>query len=173
MVSQMKYLGIDYGKKKIGIAFSDETGKYAFPETVLLNEKTTAGTPADKIMKICADNGITTVIVGESKDFKGKDNRIMGMVREFVELLRAKQLEVIYEPEVMSTIQAERIQGIKDDIDASAAAVILQSYLDRQKFKNEVQKPVVDKYTMIDDSIESERTMDDSDIDDPLDTKDE
>lgn len=130
-----RYLGIDYGKKRIGVAYSDEAGTLAFPKGVIENKK-----PADsaKIIRETADTlgGIETVILGESKNFKGEDNTIMEDVREFAEHLKSNSLEVIYEPEIMSTIQAERIQGRRKDIDASAAAVILQSYLDRLKNSN-------------------------------------
>ena len=52
-------------------------------------------------------------------------------VREFAEHLKSLLIETHFEPEVLSTMQAERIQGKRDDIDSSAAAVILQSFLDR------------------------------------------
>ena len=57
----------------------------------------------------------------------------MKEVREFINHLEVKGLDVVYESELFSTMQAERIQGQRTDIDASAAAVILQSYLDRIK----------------------------------------
>ena len=42
---------------------------------------------------------------------------------------------MVYEPEIFSTMQAERIQGQHTDIDASAAAVILQSYLEKMNLQ--------------------------------------
>lgn len=159
----MKHLGIDYGKKNIGIALSDERGEFAFPEKVLSNMQSMS-TMAQQIVQIGKEKGVSTVVVGESKNFKGKDNKIMSHVKEFVSELRQQGLDVVYEPEIMSTIQAERIQGNRSDIDASAAAVILQSYLDRQKFKHQPPSAHVDKYTIIqDDSVDAERTMDDFD----------
>ena len=127
-----KLLGIDYGTKRIGLAVSASDGSMAFPLVVIENRRLEDS--AQEIKRICEEkDGVVDVVMGESKNFKGEDNIVMGEVRQFAELLRAKGLNVIFEPEIMSTIQAERIQGQKANIDASAAAVILQSYLERIK----------------------------------------
>jgi putative Holliday junction resolvase len=129
----MRFLGIDYGKKRIGMALSDEIASLAFPLETVKN----SSDAADYITSVCGKNAVDTVIIGESRNFKGKENQIMEDVKAFAEKLRAKKLEVVFEPEIMSTIQAERLQGRadeqKDTIDASAAAIILQSFLDRHK----------------------------------------
>lgn len=130
--TQKKYIGVDYGTKRIGLAISSPDGSMAFPLSVIENRRSEDS--AQEIWRICQEKGeITDVVLGESKNFKGEDNVVMGEVRKFSELLRAKGLTVIFEPEIMSTIQAERIQGQKANIDASAAAIILQSYLERMK----------------------------------------
>lgn len=131
-----KYLGIDFGTKRIGVAVSDDSASMAFPKNVLPNE----GWAPDEILTLCKTLGIEEVVLGESKNFKGEDNAVMEDVRQFAEHLRARGLNVIFEPEIMSTIQAERLQGQRSDIDASAAAVILQSYLDRVKQRETPQK---------------------------------
>lgn len=147
----MRYLGIDYGTKRIGLAVSNEEGTMAFPEGVLPNEKWCL----DEIYSICNIHKIDNVVIGESKDFKGKDNQIMEDVRIFVEKLKMHGLTVVYEPEVLTSMQAERIQGQTDKTDASAATIILQSYLDRQKFKNSPPpEEMPDKYTIRDEDIE-------------------
>jgi putative Holliday junction resolvase len=124
-------MGIDYGSKRVGLALSDEGATLAFPLTTLKN---TAGL-IEEVCALCETHKIDTVVIGESKDFKGNENKIMEGVRDFSEKLKSKGLEVVLEPEIMSTIQAERLQGRADEqketIDASAAAVILQSFLDR------------------------------------------
>ncbi len=126
----MRYLGIDYGEKRIGLAISDEEEKMAFPHAVLQN----GGSTISDIMELCGVNKIKTVVLGESRNYKGEENSIMQKAHEFADDLEANGLKVIFEAEVLTTMQAERIQGKKDDIDASAAAIILQSFLDRQKF---------------------------------------
>ena len=131
---QKKYLGIDYGSKRVGVAVSDDQGTIAFPKCVIQNGSLEQ--VSYEISKICNELGVKDVVLGESKNFKGEDNLIMKEVRSFINHLEVKGLDVVYEPEIFSTMQAERIQGQHTDIDASAAAVILQSYLDRVKKEN-------------------------------------
>ena len=133
----MKFLGIDYGHKRIGLALSDPSAALAFPLEVVK----TSPRAISQIAEICEKELINGIVMGESKDYKGKENIIMKEARLFGELLKvATGLPLSYEPELMSTIQAERLQGRadsqKDTIDASAAAVILQSFLDRHKLGN-------------------------------------
>jgi putative holliday junction resolvase len=125
----MKYLGIDFGSKRIGLAISDEEGKMAFPYSVILNnEKLT-----EEIEKIIKKEKIEAVVIGESKNFAGELNEIMAEIEDFKKELEEKtKLKVFLEPEFMTSIQAERIQGKNKMHDASAAAIILQSYLDRK-----------------------------------------
>jgi len=127
----MRLLGIDFGTKRIGLAISDESATLAFPHIVVKNSKTAQ----EEIIDICKVNNIKTAIMGESRNYKGNENTMMGEARPFAAGLEKRGLTVIFEPEVLSTLQAERIQGKKEDIDASAAAIILQSYLDRQAHK--------------------------------------
>jgi putative Holliday junction resolvase len=126
----MKYIGIDYGTKRVGIAVSDEEGKMAFPYDVF---------PADekliqKIKEVCTDRGIGAVVIGESKNFAGDDNAIMNNIKKFSEKLKKEiGLPIIFEPEFLTSAQASRIQGNVAGLDASAATIILQSFLDRIK----------------------------------------
>ena len=124
----MRYLGIDYGTKRVGTALSDEGGKFAMPHKVLQNTKTLL----EDINNIICENEVEVVILGESKDFKGKDNKVMGKIRVFKDQIENNLgKKVIFEPEFLTSHQAESIQGKHDLLDASAAALILQSYLDR------------------------------------------
>jgi putative Holliday junction resolvase len=131
-------IGIDYGTKRIGVAISDTSWKLAFPLTVIQNG------PSNKekdsviyeIRKILDEHDVQLVVIGESKDFKNKDNEIMDEVRDFKDTLDEEfWIETLFEPELFSTLQASRIQGEHATIDSSAAAVILQSYLDRIQAK--------------------------------------
>ena len=126
----MRYLGIDFGSKRIGLAISDEEGKMAFPHSVILNSKNTL----DEIRDIIEKEKIESIVIGESKDFAGKPNKIMVEIEEFRKMLAEKiKLPVLFEPEFMTSAQAEQTQGKNEMHDASAAAIILQSYLDRLK----------------------------------------
>lgn len=133
-----KYVGIDYGTKRVGVAVSDEQGSMAFPKEVIQN--TGLENVATRVSTLCNELGARDVVLGESKNFKGEDNEVMKDMREFINHLEARGLDVVFEPEIFSTMQAERLQGQQGDIDASAAAVILQSYLDRIKKQGNPQK---------------------------------
>jgi len=125
----MKYLGIDYGSKRVGIAISDESGKLAFPKKVLENNRNLVS----QVAEIASEEKIVEIIIGESNDLDGRANDIMTDIIRFKDALEPLAgITVHFEPEFFSTAQAERIQGKSKNIDASAAAIILQSHLDRK-----------------------------------------
>ncbi len=126
----MKYLGIDFGIKRIGIALSDDTLSLAFPYKVLLNSKVVL----DEILTIVKDKEVERIVIGESKDRNMKDNPIMKHIHEFKKTLEDKGLRVDFHPEMYSSAQVINLMGEENkSIDASAAAIILQNYLDLQK----------------------------------------
>ena len=131
----MRYLGIDFGSKRIGLALSDEEAMMAYPHSVIRNTKTAM----DEIIAICNKEGVEEVVMGESKNLDGTPNPIMEAIDDFVALWTMREGMVIYfEPEFYSSHQAVKMRGKDakhDKIDASAAAIILQSYIDRQKNK--------------------------------------
>jgi putative Holliday junction resolvase len=124
----MKYLVIDYGTKRVGIATSDDEGGMAFPFRVISNTKKLV----EEIGVICRLERIGTIIIGESRNFQGKQNPIMRDILPFAEELKAVLgLPVLFMNEVYSSQEAARITGDNSANDASAAALVLQSYLDR------------------------------------------
>jgi putative Holliday junction resolvase len=124
----MKYIGIDYGTKRIGLATSDDGGRMAFPLRVILNSRSVV----PHIVKICKDEGVETIVIGESLDFKNTHNAIMRQITPFSEELKtASGLPVVFMNEVLSSREATHIQGDNKENDASAAAIILQSYLNK------------------------------------------
>ncbi|MFA6554555.1 MAG: RuvX/YqgF family protein [Candidatus Paceibacterota bacterium] len=124
-----RILGIDYGSKRIGLALSDENRQFALPLSVIQN------TPFyfEEIEKIAIDNEVKEIVMGESRNYKGEPNEIFLDSLELKEKLEMKGFKVYFEAEFMTSMQAERFQGKTDLSDASAAALILQSYLDRSK----------------------------------------
>ena len=123
----MRYLGIDFGSKRVGIALSDESNTFAFPLMVLANSDTLL----DDVIKVCRDNTVGEIVVGESKDFAQQENMIMKVVKPFVAALHEKLgIPVRLHPEFMTSLEAKQLQGKNDMLDASAAAIILKSYLD-------------------------------------------
>lgn len=128
----MRFLGIDYGTKRVGLALSDEDGQLAFPKSVLSNTKDLAL----DIKKICVEENISGVVIGESRDLDGTPNPLMKDIEIFMEQLKKEVSVPLYlEPEFFTSHQAQKIQGKNKMLDASAATIILQSYLDRKQFK--------------------------------------
>ncbi len=123
-------MGIDFGLKRTGIALSDEEGKIAFPKAVLLSKKDLL----EEVVDIFKTEGVSIIILGESKDFLGKDNPVMSEINIFKKKLEDELgINVILEPEFMTSMEAEHIQGKGNMHDASAATIILQSYLDKKQ----------------------------------------
>ncbi len=126
----MKILGIDYGTKKIGLALSDEGATFAFPHSIVVND----GRAFDKIVAVVRGAQAGKVVVGESVDYKGENNPIMDEVYEFADRLEKQTgVEVFFEPEFLTTTQAGKEQGRRDNLDSSAAALILRSFLEKEK----------------------------------------
>lgn len=127
----MKYLGIDYGTKKVGLALSDDGGSLAFPHSVVPN----TGELLDLITAILEENDIKQVIVGHSIAHDGSENPVMERAHKFKISLEAAGYVVHLEPEFLTTFQAKR--NTEDTMaDAAAAALILQSFLDRDSSDN-------------------------------------
>lgn len=124
----MKYLGIDYGTKRVGVAISDEGGILAFPRGVYENSPLLM----EKLLHMIHDEHVEVIVLGESNNYQGKPNPIMKDIHLFRESIESESgLRVVLEPEVLSSRQAMHIQGDNDMNDASAAAIVLQGYLDR------------------------------------------
>ncbi len=128
----MKYLGIDFGSKKIGLSTSDEEGRMAFPYSVILNSNSLL----QEIKEVIKKEKISKIVIGESKNFKGEPNEIMDKIENFKKNLYLEcGLEIFMEPEFLTSVQARRLQGKSVLEDASAASIILQSFLDRRNNK--------------------------------------
>lgn len=143
----MKYLGIDYGTKRTGLAVSDENGSIAFPYKIIETKSSLANDLADIIEK----EEIGEIVIGESKNNLGKDNKLMEDISDLIgQLSLSVGLPIHLEKEGFSSVEASRLTGFsgfekrnqanqkgrvksKSHVDDSAAAIILQRYLDKQK----------------------------------------
>lgn len=124
----MKYVGIDYGTKRVGFAVSDVAGRLAFPKMTLANDKMLIPDAVTFIKKEQAE----TLVIGESKNNEGMDNPVMRDARWFAkELERETGLPVIFEPEFYSSVEARKLLDAPGAVDAEAAAIILGSFLAR------------------------------------------
>ena len=130
-------LGIDFGSKRVGLALSDRLNMIASPYRTLdyVSEKELIA----QLKSIVYENNIEIVVLGLPINMKGEDTIQTKKVRNFKKLLSGLGLPVIYEDERLSSISAKNslvLQNIKTGhhkgaIDRTAAAIILQQYLDK------------------------------------------
>ena len=134
----MRYLGVDYGSKRVGLAISDEDGTMGFPHAILPNTIKLV----DDVCALIAKEKIGAVVIGESRNLAGGDNPIAEEAHLFGKHLMNKTgTQVFFESEVFTSAEARRMptKEIKTRaplkrnvrVDSSAAALILTSFLSR------------------------------------------
>lgn len=136
----MKYLGVDFGKKRVGLAVSDESATLARPVAVLKNDSSLYR----EIDSLIAKEDIGAIVVGNSAG-----NDIAQDIDEFVGAITlSTMLPVDMVTEAFTSVEAHGRKGKEqknaraakapakpNDLDAKAAAVILQRYLDLKSRK--------------------------------------
>ena len=136
----MAILALDVGQKRIGVAVSDDLGILASPRCTVQRRST--ATAIEEIARLVAETGAELVVVGLPVSFDGQLHAQALAVQSFAERLRRRvNVPLTYADETLSTVRAEealraagvRPQRIRERIDAVAAAVILQEYLDQQR----------------------------------------
>ncbi len=131
----MKYLGIDYGEAKVGLAVGDEESRLALPYSIIKNKG--RANLLKELSAVCQKEGIGKIIVGLPANTQAKGATIgEEKVKRFIkDLQTAVKLKVEAVSEVFSTKQARKLtagQKTKGRDDAVAAMIILQSYLDNR-----------------------------------------
>ena len=131
----MRVLGLDVGDRRIGLALSDPTGMLASPFGFVERGPTDT---AD-ILSVAQENEVEEIVVGLPLSMSGDSGVQAGKVRGFIRELRSRtDLPIRTVDERLSTVQAQgmlrqsgrRRQRDRGELDAAAAAVILQAYLD-------------------------------------------
>lgn len=124
----MRYLGIDFGTKRVGTAISDAAGGIAFPRAVLPNNDKLFS----ELKKLIQDEKVEAIVVGDTRSHGGGENPVTAEAESFVSKLEAEmKLPVERVWELWSSIEASRYaEKGNEHNDASAAAIILQRYLD-------------------------------------------
>jgi len=130
-------LGIDFGTKRVGLALSDRSNMIASPYKTLnyVSEKDLI----TQLETIVTKNDIEILVLGLPINMKGKDTAQTIKVRNFKEILSALRIPIVYEDERLSSVSAINslmLQNVKTghnkpEIDKTAAAIILQQYLDK------------------------------------------
>ena len=130
-------LGIDFGEKRVGLALSDKLKLIASPYKTIYY--VSENDLISKIKKIVFEKEIKIFVIGLPLNMKGEDSAQTKKVRKFKKLLSILSLPIVYEDERFSSIIAKNslvLQNVKtghnkSEIDKTAAAIILQQYLDK------------------------------------------
>jgi len=128
-MNRKKYLGIDYGDQRVGLALAEE-GSIALPYKILQNNSQVA-LIAD-IKKIISEEDISQIVVGLPHSLSGQTNARLQITEKFVDDLRGQlDISVATVDEQLTSVLFER-QGVRKDLDKYAAAAILETYLNQQ-----------------------------------------
>jgi putative Holliday junction resolvase len=136
----MKILGIDFGTKKVGLAFADMNIRIAMPgDIIYYSQKKEL---IEKIKKIIHEKEVEEIVIGLPLSLDFQETEISQKAREFGKILEAEiNLPVDFQNEIFTTKQAEstdfesrrKIKSRKPivirDVDNQSATLILESYL--------------------------------------------
>ncbi|MBN1257793.1 MAG: Holliday junction resolvase RuvX [Planctomycetes bacterium] len=131
----MRYLGVDFGEKRVGLAITDQEGMIASPLTILKVKS-----PEDALRQVLAtirEYKVDLVVLGYARRMDGRVGAKARECETFAKSLRGEGLLVELWDERLSSVQAERSlreadlshHKRKQHLDAVAAQMILQSYL--------------------------------------------
>lgn len=137
----MRWLAIDHGTKKIGLAFSDELEILSSPFEVWPQEQERT---LDRLARLCREEGVQALCVGLPRHKDGAESATAPAARAYGEALAARTgLPLRLVNEHLSSAEAERLlreRGVKPEkrkllLDAAAAAVILSELLEDRRGK--------------------------------------
>ncbi|MDR1197337.1 MAG: Holliday junction resolvase RuvX [Candidatus Nomurabacteria bacterium] len=137
-----KVLGLDVGEKRIGVALGDSEVKIAAPLGVILNGEDVIL----EIEKLVGQKNVDKIVVGLPRNAGGVETQQSAYVRDFSERLLPLNLPIIFQDESLTSVEAEntlyKLQRSKNynniakgEIDARAAALILQDFLEAEYAK--------------------------------------
>lgn len=133
----MRRLGIDHGERRVGVALSDEEGRFAQPSETVLRKDPKALVTA--IAELARSAHVGEIVVGLPLTLEGREGVSARRARRFAALIEeAARIPVVLWDERLTTVTAERAldeAGVRGKdrrkvVDQVAAAVMLQSYLD-------------------------------------------
>ncbi len=136
----MKILGVDHGKKRVGLSLSDESGALALPLEVVPGKDRHA--LLTRVGELVAEHSVGKIVVGHPLTLQGESGPQARQAEDFAQRLRHKlDLDVELWDERMTSIQVDRARpdgtkGSKDGTrDLMAAVLILQTFLDAQRHR--------------------------------------
>lgn len=132
-MANQHYLALDVGEKRIGVATAEGAVKIAVAHSTIIVD----GTEIEQIRMIAAQEASDIIVVGYPRNQSGEATKQTDYVESFAEKLQTLGLPIEFQDESVTSVQAESIlkaQGQpyeKGDIDAVAATLILQDYLEQ------------------------------------------
>ena len=135
----MKVIGIDFGLSKVGLAISDPSGIIALPFKVLRYKN--KEDLLSELHDISKEKDVNKFVIGYPISMNYKENEMTKIIDSFKQDMENLDFEVILEDERLSSEYAKKImieQDVKvsrnkEMVDLTAASIILQTYLDRNK----------------------------------------
>lgn len=133
MTQSKTYLALDIGEKRIGVAVGDDIVRIAVPlETIDVD-----GNQLDRLARIVVDHEPDLVVIGYPRNQSGEPTAQTDFVEEVAKQLADIMPKIVFQDESLTSVLAEqRLKSYKKpytkaDIDAQAAALILQDYLEQ------------------------------------------
>jgi putative Holliday junction resolvase len=132
MSHKKTFLALDVGEKRIGVAIGDTAVRIAMPYDTI----ETDGAEIERIAKIVVEENIDTIVVGYPRNQSGEATAQTAYAEAFAEQLKDMAPHLKFQDESLTSVLAEqqlKSYGrpyTKGDIDARAAAIILQDYLE-------------------------------------------
>ena len=135
----MKVIGIDFGLSKVGLAISDPSGIIALPLKVIRYKN--KEDLLSELKDISKEKNVNKFVIGYPISMNYKENEMTKIINIFKQDMENMNFEVILEDERLSSEYAKKImieQDVKvsrnkEMVDLTAASIILQTYLDRNK----------------------------------------
>lgn len=132
-MSSKTFLALDVGEKRIGVAMGDTTVRIAVPlDTIEVD-----GMEVERIARIIVDENVDTIVVGYPRNQSGEPTAQTAFAEAFAAKLTDIAPKLVYQDESLTSVLAEqRLKSYgkpytKGDIDAQAAAIVLQDYLEQ------------------------------------------
>ncbi len=127
MDSLKTYLALDYGEKRIGVAIGNSVARLARPLTTLPVD----GSELSRLADICQKEKVDALVIGLPRGLGGNETVQTKRVRLWADKLKVLGLKLYWQDEAGTTIEAERHGGSRQGLDAAAAAVFLQDFLNQ------------------------------------------
>lgn len=131
-MSSRSLVALDVGEKRIGVAVADDAVRIAVPFTTVEVDGNEIASIIEIVLKEAAD----TLVVGYPRNQQGEATAQTDYVEKFVERLSELDTKVVFQDESLTSVMAEqrlidqKKPYTKGDIDAQAASIILQDYLE-------------------------------------------